>query len=240
VKIAGLTLEQACLTLQESYSIYVREPSVSVEVIEFKSQPIYLLGQFKHAGVFYLDRPMTILQGMALGGGFDVSANVSSARLLRDNRPMPIDINRLLNEGGVRENIWLQSGDALYVPDNRSQFIFVFGAVKKPGALPYPASGLNLAQAIASAELRDVGVNDWQVRIIRSLSTTQGELYVVDFTKIINGEALPFILKEGDIVFVPKSGVGTWNDAINELLPSLQTVSALLNPFVQIKFLSEN
>jgi polysaccharide export outer membrane protein len=43
----------------------------------------------------------------------------------------------------------------------------------------------------------------------------------------------------GDIVFVPPSGVTTWNEAIQQILPTLQTVSSLLNPFVQIKYLSE-
>jgi polysaccharide export outer membrane protein len=48
------------------------------------------------------------------------------------------------------------------------------------------------------------------------------------------------MLREGDIVYVPKSGVGTWNEALAEILPSLQAISAILQPFVQIKFLGDN
>jgi polysaccharide export outer membrane protein len=62
---------------------------------------------------------------------------------------------------------------------------------------------------------------------------------VVDFDKILRGEAMPLFLQQGDIVFVPKSGLGNWNDAINEILPSLQAFSTLLQPFVSIKYLSE-
>lgn len=240
VTVAGMTVEQVRLALQESYAAYLREPSVVVEVAEYRSQPLYLLGQFKTAGVYYMDRPLNLLQGIALGGGFDPTANISGARLIRDNKTVPVDVYTLLMQGGTTQNVWLRPGDSIYVPDNRSLFVFVFGAVKKPGPVPFPQGGLNLAQAIATAELRDVGFNDRQVRIIRAHSATRGELIVVDFAKVVRGEALPFMLKEGDIVYVPKSGIGTWNDAINEILPSLQAVSALLSPFVQIKFLSED
>ena len=33
---------------------------------------------------------------------------------------------------------------------------------------------------------------------------------------------------------------GTWNDALAELLPTLQAISAALQPFVSIKYLSDN
>jgi len=41
------------------------------------------------------------------------------------------------------------------------------------------------------------------------------------------------------VVYVPKNSFGTWNDVISEILPSLTTVSTLLQPFVSIKFLMQ-
>jgi len=41
------------------------------------------------------------------------------------------------------------------------------------------------------------------------------------------------------VVYVPKNAFGTWNDAIAEMLPSLNMVSALLQPFVQIRYLEQ-
>jgi len=57
--------------------------------------------------------------------------------------------------------------------------------------------------------------------------------------KILRGEAASFLLLPGDIVFVPQGGVTNWNEALLQLLPTLQTIGALLNPFVQIKYLSQ-
>jgi polysaccharide export outer membrane protein len=122
----------------------------------------------------------------------------------------------------------------------RAKQVFVFGAVKKPGPVPMMPAGLTLAQAIATAELRDAGHDAHHVRIIRSLTATRGELMVVDFDSILRGDALPLPLKDGDIVYVPRNAFGTWNDAIAEMLPSLDFLSSVLQPFVQIKFLSED
>lgn len=240
VQVAGLTLAQAQERIRERLCKYLQEPWVVVEVADYKSHPVYLLGQFKTPGVFYMDRPLNLIQGIALGNGYDSSADLRGARLNRANRIMPVDVYDLLLNGNPTQNVWLQAGDTIFIPDNRNQQVFVFGAVKKPGPVPMMQGGLNLAQAIGSAELRDTGYDFRHVRIIRSLSTTRGELLVVDFDRILRGEALPLPLLAGDIIYVPRSHIGAWNDAINEILPSLQAISAILQPFVQIEFLRRN
>lgn len=240
VKVAGLTITQTREKLQESLQKFLKEPSVLVEIAEYRSQPLYLLGQFKSSGTYYLERPLTLMQGISLGNGFDQTANLRGARLSRDGRIMRVDLQDLLLNGDSRQNVWLQPGDTIYIPDNRNQQVFVFGAVKKQGSIPLPASGLNLAQVMAEADFRDTGYDMQHLRIIRSLSPTKGELLIVDFSRILRGEAMPLQLQEGDIVFVPKSSFGSWNDVIAEILPTLQTISTILQPFVSIKYLSQN
>lgn len=237
IHVAGLTLAQARAKIQESLRKYVKDPWVVVEVSAFRSKPLYLLGQFKTPGTFYMERPLKLIQGIAMGSGFDSAANLRGARLSRNKKIMPVDVYDLLLNGNQKQNVWLLPGDTIFIPDNSNQKVFVFGAVKKPGPVPMLQGGLNLAQAIGSAELRDTGYDFKHVRIIRSLTTTRGELIVVDFDRILRGEALPLPLMEGDIVYVPRSNMGAWNDAINEMLPSLQAISAVLQPFVQLEFL---
>ena len=219
VPVAGLNLSQAQDRIREALRKYLQEPWVVVEVAEYKSKPLYLLGAFKAAGTYYLDRPLNLVQGLAVGNGPDPTADLRGARLTRAGKIVPIDIQELLVRGDAQPNIWLKGGDTIYIPDSRSQQVFVFGAVKKPGALAIPPGGLNMAQAIGSTDLRDVGFDIRYVRIIRSLSTTSGELIIVDLDKTMRGETLPFQLMAGDVVYVPKNAFGTWNDAISEILP---------------------
>uniref|UniRef100_Q3ASV4 Periplasmic protein involved in polysaccharide export-like protein n=1 Tax=Chlorobium chlorochromatii (strain CaD3) TaxID=340177 RepID=Q3ASV4_CHLCH len=125
------------------------------------------------------------------------------------------------------------------IAEYRTRQIFVFGAVKKPGPQVIPSLGINIAQALASADVQNSGQNYKKIRIIRSLSPTEGELLVVDFDSVLHGRSLPMQLQEGDIVYVPKSTLASWNTTISELLPSLQAFSAVLQPFVNIKYLQD-
>ncbi len=238
VKVAGLTVGQIQKRLQKAFRNFIKKPWVVVEVVEFRSKPLYLLGQFNMPGTVYMDRPLTILQGIALGKGFTDAASLHGARLLRNDRIVPVDIYEILTEGKMEQNVWLKPKDTLYIPDARSQKIFVFGEVEKPGPIPMVSGEMSLVEALATAGIGNK-TYDHRIRIIRSLSTTKGELIVIDLDKVLNGNALPFPLREGDIVYVPRSGIGSWNQAIRELLPTLQLVSGVLEPFVQIKFLRD-
>jgi polysaccharide export outer membrane protein len=240
VQVAGLTLGQVEAKLREVFSRYLNDPWVVIEVSEYKSQPLYLLGQFRNAGVFYMEHPLTLLNGLSLGGGLLDSANLRSARLMRNGKIQPVDIYQLLREGSRGLNVWLAAGDTIYVPDDKNQNVFVFGAVSKPGPVVMPNGQLNLSQALASAGVGETRGNTEQIRIIRSLSPTRGELIVVDQDSVLRGRSLPYTLAEGDIIYVPRSGVGNWNQVLQELLPSLQTFSAILQPFVSIKYLENN
>jgi polysaccharide export outer membrane protein len=238
VQVAGRSLQQIRDLLQDSFKKYLKNPSVVVEILEYKSHPLYLLGQFNAPGTHYMDRPINLLQGLALGRGLNPTANLRGARLLRGNKIAPVDIYSLLLDGDQRQNIWLSPGDTIYLPDNTLQNVFVFGAVRNPGPIPMKNGQIYLHQAVAAAGgLGDTGYDN-NIRIIRSISPTRGELIVVDLEKILNGETRPFSLSDGDIVYVPKNWVGNWNQAINELLPTLQLFGAVINPFVQIKYLS--
>ena len=142
--------------------------------------------------------------------------------------------------GNAAHNVWLHSGDTIYVPDDKNQNVFVFGAVDKAGPVVMPNGYLTLGQALASSQFDDIRGHSGFIRVVRSHSPSRGELLVIDFEAIVNGDALPFPLMKGDIIYVPRSRIGNWNEAISEILPSLQLISSMLEPFVQITYLNNN
>jgi len=237
VNIAGLTVDEARLKLQEAYKEFIKKPSVVVEIADYQSKPIYLIGQFRMPGTYFMDRPMTLIQGISLGKGLDTSANYRGARILREGKILPVDIYSLFREGDITQDIWLKAGDTIYVPDVKDQKVFLIGAVKQPGQIPMIEGNLTLLQALSIAGFDEALSYSRYIRIIRSYSQTKGALIVVDLKKIVNGEALDFDLAEGDVVHVAKSPIGNWNVALGEIVPTLQAIGAVLNPFVQIKYL---
>ena len=240
VEVGGLTVDEIQIHLQDVFKPFVKEPIITVEILEYKSQPIYLLGEFLQPGVQYLDRPVSLIQGIALGGGMSKAANLRGARVVRANNILPVDVFELVYRSDLRQNVLLQPGDTIYIPGNEQQNVFVFGAVTDEGPIPMLNGRISLLQALSSAGLGKSSYDASRIRVIRSYSPTQGELLVIDLRKIIAGEAMPFALQNGDVVYVPRSGVGDWNQALSEMLPTLQVFSAILQPFVQIKYLTDD
>ena len=240
VPVAGLSAAKAEDRLRTAYKSLIREPWVTVEVVEYRSRPLYLFGNFRKPGIVYMERPLTLLQGIALADGIDNGAGLRGARLSRGGKVQPVDIYELLANGDQRQNIWLRPGDAIYLPDRGTEQVFVFGAVNKAGQVSMVNGQLTLTQAIAASTPLSTGYDFSHVRIIRSLSPTKGELLVVDFDRIMKGEAPPFMLANGDVIYLPRTMLGGWNDAMAEILPSLTAVSTLLQPYVTLKFLLTN
>ena len=92
VQVGGLSINDVAAELSKAYSTFLKDPWVVVEVSEFKSQPLYLIGQFREAGTLYMERPLTLMQGLSEGGGLLDSANLRSARLIREKQTMPVDL----------------------------------------------------------------------------------------------------------------------------------------------------
>ena len=232
VEVSGLTVEQIQAKLIEVFAAYIKQPVVSVEIIEFKSQPLYLLGKFNQPGLYYLDRPTSLLHGLALGRGLADQANLRGARVVRNDKVMPVDIYQLFYNNDLRQNIQLRQGDAIYVPGNEAQQVFVLGTVGRPGAVPMVNGRLNMIQALSAAGLDGKPYDEQHVRLIRTISPTRGQLMIVDLGKMMNGQALPLPLQDGDILFVPKTGLGGWNEIIEQLLPTFQLIGAIAQPFL--------
>jgi polysaccharide export outer membrane protein len=74
--------------------------------------------------------------------------------------------------------------------------------------------------------------------VLRS-EADRGELFVIDAERLLHGEAADFELAPGDVVYVPPTWITSWNQVLAQLLPTLQTISGVLAPFVQIKYLSQ-
>ena len=239
IEVAGLTLRQIQEKLETAYKAQLNSPQVVVELLSPRSQSLYLVGQFSAPGVHFMDRPTDVLQALALGKGLSPAGDLRSARLLRDGKIIAVDLYRLLQQGDFTQNVWLKPGDTIYIPDKSEQVVFVMGDVGRPGAVPMNNGHLTLLEAFSGAgSLNHVGTDWKKVSIIRSHSATRGELIVVDAERILNGETLPPSLQPGDVVFVPRSGLGKWDDMVNELRPTLQLAGDTLQPFVQLHILN--
>jgi polysaccharide export outer membrane protein len=215
-----------------------------VQVVFAGNIRYYLLGQFTAPGLKYSDRPLRLLEALTLGGSIDLAnASLRSAYVARSGKRLPIDFRHLIIDGDLTQNIALRTGDLVVVPDRENEQAFVFGGTPtsdpQGGAVPFVSGRLTLLQALSKVGF---GMSEHfqgklsDVHVIRS-EGDHGELFIVDANAILEGEAASFELAPGDVVYVPATALANWDQALNAIIPFLQTVSGILNPFVQIKYL---
>jgi polysaccharide export outer membrane protein len=242
IKFGGYSLTHIQHWLTHAYARYIKDPQVAVNLVSARSMSYYLLGDFAQPGIKYPQHPLSLLQALALGGSVDLAtADLYQAYVAHGNTKLPIDMYTLMVNGDLSQNITLASGDVIMVPTSANEDAFVFGTVAKPGAVPFAGGHLSLLQALAGAGVDLPSLTTASlanVHIIRS-SGASAQFYVVNAQMILNGQSAGFDLQPGDVVFVPPNPVAQWNEIMNELLPSLQMVSAGLSPFVSIKYLSQ-
>jgi len=238
VKAAGLSLSELQDKLKQGYEAHFLDPWVVVQLQEPLSRPLYLLGEFNQPGIVHMTGATNIIQALGAGRGLSMKAYTRGARLIRADQIVAVDIHALLNQGHLDQNVWLEPNDTVFVPNQADLRIFVLGAVQQPGAQEFSNAALTLGEAIArSGGPRRGEAQMHQVRVIRTHSPVSGELFVVDFTRILEGESMDMALQPGDIVYMPVNGIGGWNDVIEAISPTILLFSRALDPFVLAKAL---
>ncbi len=116
---AGKTAAELQQGIAKMLAAYVREPAVSVLVREINASRVFVLGEVVRPGGFPLRGPMTVVQAIAIAGGRTPYAG-DRVVWLRDKhgaKPEKATLSfRDLVKGEESGELWLASGDVLYVP----------------------------------------------------------------------------------------------------------------------------
>jgi polysaccharide export outer membrane protein len=110
---------------------YIRDPQVSVLIVEHLSRRVSVMGEVARPGQYPLTRSSNVLDMVAAAGGTVTGIAADTATLLRaDGSRIAIDLFELFN-GDPESNVAIGPGDTLYVP--RAPQFYVYGEVQRPG-----------------------------------------------------------------------------------------------------------
>ena len=85
VQAGGATARELVELCEARLERFVKEPSVSVSVVEGAARRVYVFGAVNSPGAYVLDRPMNALQALALSGGTAPFADRDEVCLLRQS-----------------------------------------------------------------------------------------------------------------------------------------------------------
>lgn len=123
VTVVGKTLPQLQEYLGNAVAEFIKEPRVTLALLEAQSAKIGVLGDVKTPGLMVMTRPLRVLDAITLAGGIldTGSTNVSILRQFEDGRVQMLtaDVKKILKgKASAEENAFLRPGDTIVVHGN--------------------------------------------------------------------------------------------------------------------------
>jgi len=172
----------------------------------------------------------TALDALTQAGGLTPRADLELAYMTRGHTVMPVDFVKLFREGDATQDVPVQDGDYIFIPSQVERRVYVVGEVNRPGIIQYSGQ-LDLVAALAASGFIRYTGREAAVHVVRG--NLQDPLVMrVNMNRVWRGElGRPIPLQSGDIVFVPPTGLTSWNRVLAQLLPSLLPLQ-ILSPFL--------
>jgi polysaccharide export outer membrane protein len=225
IDVWGKTLSEARVAIEGGLKDYYRDnPRVNLTIQEVGSKRVWVLGRLGTPGLYPLNGPTTLLDAISAAGGpasgqtvaqlstggtvtmANPSTNagdLSQAFVVRKGQPLPVNLHRLLVEGDMSQNIYLEPDDLIYLPSPRAQEIYVLGAVAQARAVRVPGQA-TLVSAIASAGGTGPYAHLSNVAVVRG-GVSNPAIAIYDYKAIVSGQEPDVRLEPNDIVYVPRT-----------------------------------
>lgn len=193
VKAEGLTVAAIEDALEKALGDgYLRSPQVSVEIVEYRSQNVYVQGQVRAPGKYPLPANASLMDALFLAGsttpeagnwveiyrqGLAPGPNTASVGI----KPADFRVRLTDVQSGKAQLIRINDGDTIFVP--KQERVYVTGEVRTPGAFPYD-DDMTIFTAISLAG----GI------------TARGSNSRITITRLVNGQRREIDAKQEDML----------------------------------------
>jgi polysaccharide biosynthesis/export protein len=121
LQASGLTASKLQDVITQKLKDYIENPQVNVVVQDVKSRSFNIVGKVSKTGSFDLTKPTSVLDAIALAGGFQDFAKVSKIYVLRrmpdgSQKMLPFNYKQVIKGKQLDQNIELQSGHPKCAP----------------------------------------------------------------------------------------------------------------------------
>jgi polysaccharide export outer membrane protein len=192
-------------TLTNKLRGIVKNPVVTVIVMEITNNKVYIFGGGVKAGVYSLVQRTTLLQLLCQIEDAR-KADLKRAYVLRDGARIKVDFSRLFIQGDTTEDIVIEPNDVIFMPTNMDKNVYVVGAVNLPKFIEY-RDGLTVMEAILEAGGFTKFANPNDTIIYRKDESKKEITIPVKMKRLINDGDLKQNekLKPGDYIVVKES-----------------------------------
>nr|WP_235185294.1 polysaccharide biosynthesis/export family protein [Cupriavidus sp. SK-3] len=234
LKVAGKTANDVRDQMARILSRVVKDPQMTVRVLGFRSQRIYVDGEVKTPGMQAIDdAPMTLVEALNRAGGvLNLTGDNSRVRVTRGEQSWYVNIPALLAKGVDPARIMLRSGDIVRVEQREDSKVFVTGEVVRPVSLLMRNGRMSLNEALGDAGGVNPGsANAEQIFVIRKTATDEPKVFHLDGTSpVALAIAEGFELEPKDVVYVDAKAVVRWSRVMSLLIQPVVGTASIARP----------
>ncbi len=233
VKLSGLTIAQGAEHIREGLAPYVKNPVVSITVLEVESETATIAGSCTKPGVYNISNSTRLADFYAMAGssanrlfnGVNVDvADLEHSILVRNGEILPVDFRKAIDKGDTLNNVRIRKGDYVFIAQRMESSVIICGEVRAPHKRLYEP-GMGLVETLTAAGwMKD---SHWKHVIIIRDGLANPKLYKVNIDGILAGKCRNVPLKAGDVVYVPKDDLSEYNVFVNKLMPTAQIFSLI-------------
>jgi polysaccharide export outer membrane protein len=124
LQVSGQTIPELRQTLQQAYAKNLHDPIINIVLKDFQKPYFIASGELGHPGKYDLREDTTLTEAIAIAGGFTESSKHSQVLLFRrvSNNWVEVkrvDVKKMFAAANLTEDLHLQPGDLIFVPQNR-------------------------------------------------------------------------------------------------------------------------
>ena len=171
---------------------YLKNPQVSIQLLEVRGNKVSVLGQVGKPGSFALQSTSTRLSQVLADAGGQTAAGDDKVILTgtRDGKPFrrEVDIDALYRNQRPEEDVVVAGGDTVYVP--RAPMFYIYGEVTRPGTYRIERN-MTMRQALAAAGGLTLRGTERRLQVVRPSSSGTPERRSADLNDtVVTGDTI--------------------------------------------------
>lgn len=225
VDVSDASQEAAQQKLETLLRQYYTKPAVTLAIEQYTSNQVTVLGRVERSGVQKFPHPPTLAEVLAGAGAMpilDKQATLTRCAIMRGrDKLIWVDLKALLN-GDPAYNMRMKKGDIVFIPDSSETTVYVLGAIGKPGSYRLTPR-MTVLDALSQAGGPTDDAAPERIGVYRAGA---GMVEIIRFSDLVDvSRRANYALEDGDVVFVPKSGLAEVGYLMRQISPVISVLT---------------
>jgi len=221
IEVVGLTISEAQEKIQNAYDREIEDLEVFLAYEKREERKVQLAGMVATSNI-PVNGKLRLFEALSIAK-VSPNANLFKSYMVRNGKPVSVDMHKLMKEGDSSQNIVMRGGDKIYIAQASASKLMVMGEVRKECVIDVPSGFMTLREALAVAGGIPFTGDKGFIQVIRG-NILRPKIYTLHWKHVMRLPTSSMLLMPGDIVYVAATPITEWNRFITQIFPTLTAI----------------